>query len=1040
MATTSLEAIRRIVIEAQAKGLDDVAAKLDKVARAQEGVVASSEKVEKSSSGVETAFKREQRSLDVNQRAYEQYARSVKAVSDAQAQGLTSNQRATELLGLAEARLKKATGATEEFGKAAGPARHEWVNLSRQLQDVAVSLQGGMSPLTVLGQQGSQISDVFISSKASVGSFFTTAMTGAKNLLVTWGPLAAAVGTVAGGIALAMRSMEQEREARIATSSGLGRFAGASSADVGAAAGRSRAAGVSLDESREGVLTGLRAGGPSLAIIEQANAIAKQYAMTLQMELVPAQKELMAAFADPGKGAEALEQKLKFLDGSTKDYIKTLQANGETAKAAQVLMDALRNSMALTTEPVGAAETAWARFKTTITQIADVLGQVAMASPRAVAAVNQIGDGPLGGGARRGSTGAQGRLIREQMGAGSAATLSAVPPGTLEALAAEEQGLRQVYNALEPLRQTQLAAADAIEKLNTAFANDVAVMNATTVEARALATQQQVMNDLSDKNVNSEEAYARALLAGNRIREQAAATSRQRVADQEIEIEINSRMIGAYQNQTGALDSVIARLKEEQSIRQAGLDVTTAENQKRIENAGRIADQTKALEALKSAQQGSMATTYNPNAAGGYEMSSGSGISDRTSRYNDKLERIQDQMGRSADYAMRAMDGWRDAVNSAADGTYSLGTAARKASDSLGVLSSEAASAPFAAGGDKPMSQRGGFTSDIITWDFWQQRMAKNRAGQQKVGEQIAQAERQGEQTRIGYAKETIQEQISALQEQRSALDENTSAIEKATDEQRKQLDKTIAKLEKALSPSRPDPYAERNPDYFYRFGTQAFKENDPLQKQLAEAEAQRDALDAQLDQQKKAVELQQKAIDEQIKGYEMQAQELDRASRLLSAGVELSAQEVAGIQGIIAAISGLGDYSRMAAASQVQTGNQIGEIQSQAPAPEWAGMGSTQKAIATHGFGGYAYTGRFASGGYIPKGAWGIAGEAGPELISKARAVAGPAKVTPINGQPIVVNQTIVSQGGMRELRASRGELAQRSASEMRRSLRTAQ
>src|SRR3954454_10804741 len=118
MATTSLEAIRRITIEAQEKGLADVAAKLDKVARAQEGVVASSTSVEKSSGSVEQAFKRTERSLDANVVAYDKYARSVKAVADAQAQGLTTEQRAGELFSLAETRLRKATGATEDFGKA----------------------------------------------------------------------------------------------------------------------------------------------------------------------------------------------------------------------------------------------------------------------------------------------------------------------------------------------------------------------------------------------------------------------------------------------------------------------------------------------------------------------------------------------------------------------------------------------------------------------------------------------------------------------------------------------------------------------------------------------------------------------------------------------------------------------------------------------------------------------------------------------------------------------------------------------------------
>jgi hypothetical protein len=120
-------------------------------------------------------------------------------------------------------------------------------------------------------------------------------------------------------------------------------------------------------------------------------------------------------------------------------------------------------------------------------------------------------------------------------------------------------------------------------------------------------------------------------------------------------------------------------------------------------------------------------------------------------------------------------------------------------------------------------------------------------------------------------------------------------------------------------------------------------------------------------------------------------------------------------------------------------------------PTSEFAGItkideglrrGTQGSKISQYGFeGGYiGFSGMFAKGGYIPPGSWGIAGESGPEVISRKRAVAGPATVTPIRAggdRPIVVNQTIVSQGGMRELRASRGEMAQRSAADLRRSMR---
>jgi ABC-type Na+ efflux pump permease subunit len=104
MAATSLEAIRRITIEATEKGLADVAAKLDKVAKAQEGVAATATTVEKSSGSVEQAFKKTERSLDTNVVAYNRYASAVKAVADAQAQGLVTQQRSAELFSLADGR------------------------------------------------------------------------------------------------------------------------------------------------------------------------------------------------------------------------------------------------------------------------------------------------------------------------------------------------------------------------------------------------------------------------------------------------------------------------------------------------------------------------------------------------------------------------------------------------------------------------------------------------------------------------------------------------------------------------------------------------------------------------------------------------------------------------------------------------------------------------------------------------------------------------------------------------------------------------
>jgi hypothetical protein len=1179
MAATSLEAIRRITIEAQEKGLADVAAKLDKIAKAQDGVVASSTSVEKSSGSVEQAFKRTERSLDSNVVAYNRYASAVKAVSDAQAQGLVSQQRSAELISLAETRLNKATAGMQQFGKAtsaalAGPARHEMINFSAQVQDIGVSLIGGQSPFTVMAQQVPQIASVVGASNASLKDFVMTAVTGAGRFLAAWAPIAAVVGAVGTSAAAAMHALEQEREARIATTSGRGRLLGASAIDVGLAAERSQASGMSLGESRGGILEGVRAGVPTLRMIEQLNAVSKQYAATIGSDLVPAQKELMAAFADPVRGADLLDQKFKMLSPTTKDLIRDLQASGNTAGAAQVLFQQLGGVLASQADSATLAERAWSGLVTQLQRGAEVLGRIAtMQQP--------------------GGTTDAGKRASEQASAISnkAGFATAIPGETSRtAVGATPGGPTQEevsswVQAAEAARQYDLAQAkitDTIAKAATAFQLQKDVMMATTVEQRAAATQAQMLNQLTEQGVEIRTREAAAEQAGNMVRQQSLATQQQKIAAQQAELAMSQQMVDA-QNVLGAAgDALRAGLQMELSLRQQGIDVTTAHSQAMIANAEATAryataakdaaqaaqiggDLSGKLESIqleislvgKSAEEHAKLTTamqYELQArqaenqglteAAAQYRAYGAAIAEATAKKvqaeaadkakdkslaedaNDRealaklwtkmvaewqqqldayaaVERAQAQLKQTLQstldtvnleislvgassaahayhttllqYENQAKQAEIQGNQEAADSYRRYGRAIASANSELAqrkeaLQEAQAAEAAAAAADQARVAKSEQksqafkaqtFTSDMpMLFEQWFAANEKQNKLDQDLRKQMQDTQKGAQQKQMQFASSIIQDQITALQDQKTALDDNTSAIESSTTKRKAQLDKEISKLEKALNPSRPDPYAERNPDYFYRFGTSAFKENDPMQQLLAAAEAERDGLDVQVEQQKKSVELQQKAIDEQIKGYEAQIKQLDRANNLLSNGVDLSEQEIAGIRGIITAIAGLGDYMRLQTANMAQTQEATGKLaDAYDPTSEFAGLTKlsetltrgtpgqptspglvgTGTKISQYGYekgvGGFA--GFFASGGYIPPGSWGIAGESGPEVIDSRRKIAGPATVTPINaGRPIVVNQTIVSQGGVRELRASRGEIAQRSSSEMRRSL----
>lgn len=88
-----------------------------------------------------------------------------------------------------------ANNANKQLAASTGLARHELINLSRQAQDVGVSLVSGQSPLMVLAQQGTQIFDIFSNSKGSIrgfGSQLAAAITPARALALGTGLVGAA--------------------------------------------------------------------------------------------------------------------------------------------------------------------------------------------------------------------------------------------------------------------------------------------------------------------------------------------------------------------------------------------------------------------------------------------------------------------------------------------------------------------------------------------------------------------------------------------------------------------------------------------------------------------------------------------------------------------------------------------------------------------------------------------------------------------------------------------------------------------------------
>jgi hypothetical protein len=170
MATVQ-EAVRRLSIQATTSGVDAARTKLDELSDAQQNVAVTSQQTEKATLSLETRFASIERRYVAQVRAQQDYERVQRQVNAAVSQNPALQERANAVLEAARQRMEKITGAANDNAGAVGLARHELINLSRQAQDVGVSLAGGQNPLTVLIQQGSQIGDIFTSSQGSLRGF-----------------------------------------------------------------------------------------------------------------------------------------------------------------------------------------------------------------------------------------------------------------------------------------------------------------------------------------------------------------------------------------------------------------------------------------------------------------------------------------------------------------------------------------------------------------------------------------------------------------------------------------------------------------------------------------------------------------------------------------------------------------------------------------------------------------------------------------------------------------------------------------------------
>lgn len=232
-------------------------------------------------------------------------------------------------------------------------------NVPAQFTDIAVSLQAGQAPLTVLLQQGGQLKDMF----GGIGPA-AKALGGYVLGLVNPFTVAAAAAAV---LALAYKQGSDETTAFSTALAMTGNTAGTTTAQLSDLAQQISLTGGTVGKAA-GVLAQLAA---STRIPKEAFESIAVAAIAFEKATGQAAEETVKNFEkiakDPAGEILKLNESMNFLTASTYEQIKALQEQGKVQEAAQVANEAYEGGLERTASSVqknlGYLETGWNAVK-----------------------------------------------------------------------------------------------------------------------------------------------------------------------------------------------------------------------------------------------------------------------------------------------------------------------------------------------------------------------------------------------------------------------------------------------------------------------------------------------------------------------------------------------------------------------------------------------------------------------------------------------------------------------------------------------------
>lgn len=263
--------------------------------------------------------------------------RSELLAMDAAKRGLTA-QAAPYIARMAEMDAK-----TGQFGKSAFASRNQLLTLQYTISDVVASAGSGISPLTILLQQGGQVFDAFGGANAQAKGGFFKNFFGTLASLVT--PARLAIGATAGAVgtlALAFYRGDRESKAFADTIVLTGNYAGLTEGKFNALAKSVAAAGqVTVGASREFGQALASTGQVGPEVFAAATRAAAAYGAATGQNAKDVAQDFASMGQDVAKWATEHNKSLNFITAAQYDQIKALQDQGRAADAQGIVYEAL---------------------------------------------------------------------------------------------------------------------------------------------------------------------------------------------------------------------------------------------------------------------------------------------------------------------------------------------------------------------------------------------------------------------------------------------------------------------------------------------------------------------------------------------------------------------------------------------------------------------------------------------------------------------------------------------------------------------------